>query len=650
MSKHIIELKELTYSYDNKALALDNVSLTIEKGCVNAIIGGNGAGKSTLFLLLNGVLKADSGKIIYDGLEVEHNKKTIAELRKNIGIVFQDPNDQVFSATVYDDIAFGLVNLGHSESVIKAKVDEVANLLSISHLLDNYSHALSFGQKKRVALAGVLVMEPKVIILDEPTAGLDPAGIKEMLQVLNIIKEKYDVTVILSTHDIDLIPLYCDYAHVFSGGKVIMHGKPSDIFAQAKQLRDCRLRLPRITHLFEILRERDNMSFGSNISTISQARKAVKDVAQTATVFKSGKMLKYGYTTGTCATAATYAGVRYLLTNEKLDIVNIKTPSGKNFDIEVLDYVVTDKDVTCSVRKDSGDDPDVTHGMTITATVNLTDSDYTIEGGKGVGRVTRKGLACDVGMPAINPVPRAMIISAMKEVSEQYNYNKGVHSVISAIGGEDIARRTFNPRLGIVDGLSILGTTGVVEPMSEKALVDSIRREIDVRHAENPKTLLLCIGNYGKEFVQNKLGLDISQGVKCSNFIGEALEYAAYKNIDEILLVGHIGKLVKIAGGIMNTHSRMADCRAEIFSAHACLNGADKSVVESIMNAITTEEIDEILINNSLNDKVYKDIIEKIIFHMNIRIKSHVVVFTNKHGGVYMSDGVEEIANKLRGI
>lgn len=272
---NILELQNLNFAYDDK-VALQNINLEFEQGQTIAVLGSNGAGKSTLFLMLNGVLQPDSGKILFDGQVVQNCKADLHKLRANVGIVFQNPDDQVFSSNVGKDIAFGLLNQGIMPEVAGQKVAAIAEQLKITHLLDKPTHALSFGQKKIVAIAGILVMRPKVIVLDEPTAGLDPRGVSEVLELLNTIKHQLGMTVILSTHEIDLVPLYCERALVLHEGCAVFSGTTVELFAQPERLRSFGLRLPRIAHLMELLHDKDNLKVDKQAATISQARQTIK--------------------------------------------------------------------------------------------------------------------------------------------------------------------------------------------------------------------------------------------------------------------------------------------------------------------------------------------------------------------------------------
>lgn len=280
---NIIEVKNLSFCYEDEEFALDNISLQIKKGRTTAVLGGNGSGKSTLFLNLNGVLKPKSGEVIFNGKEISYNKKDLLQLRKNIGIVFQDPDDQLFSSDVKKDISFGLVNQGFSLEEVNKRIEFVVQKTGIESILNKPTHALSFGQKKRVAIAGVLAMQPDVIILDEPTAGLDPSGVSEILNLLNEIKQTMGVTIIISTHEIDLVPLYCDDVLVLDKGKIVFDGTTQELLINSKILREHNLRLPRISHLMEVLHDKDKLDVDKFSATISQARKSLKKLFQALT-------------------------------------------------------------------------------------------------------------------------------------------------------------------------------------------------------------------------------------------------------------------------------------------------------------------------------------------------------------------------------
>ena len=275
-----IETKELCYAYEDGTTALDHITLSAGRGSITGILGANGAGKSTLFLNLNGVFTPKSGQVLLDGQPVKYDRKGLAALRRRVGIVFQDPDDQLFSADVYRDVSFGGVNLGLEPKEVRRRVEEALERTGTSALRDRPTHALSYGQKKRVAIAGVLVMEPSVMILDEPTAGLDPQGVSDIMHLLTELRDGLGMTILIATHDMDIVPLYCDYAYLLSGGRVILEGRPEELFAQPEELRKNHLRLPRIAHLMEILRERDGLDTTPTAATISAARREINRLLQ----------------------------------------------------------------------------------------------------------------------------------------------------------------------------------------------------------------------------------------------------------------------------------------------------------------------------------------------------------------------------------
>ncbi len=284
---NIIQTNNLSYSYDNEKMALDKVSIKIKKGSVTAFIGGNGSGKSTLFLNLNGVLKPKSGEVYYYGKKITYSKAEQKELRKKIGIVFQDPNDQLFSEDVFSDITFGPLNLGMPEDKIKIVVDKIIEKLNIGHFKNKPIHALSFGEKKRVAIAGVLAMEPEILILDELTAGLDPSGVSDTLKLMLKLKNENNLTILLSTHDMDIVALYCDYVYVLNNGRVVLEGTFRNLVEKAKEIRMYSLRLPRLAHLMEILTKKDKIPVDCTAATISEVRQCIKVLLQKTKFIRS---------------------------------------------------------------------------------------------------------------------------------------------------------------------------------------------------------------------------------------------------------------------------------------------------------------------------------------------------------------------------
>lgn len=368
--------------------------------------------------------------------------------------------------------------------------------------------------------------------------------------------------------------------------------------------------------------------------------------------YHGGQALRRGWTTGTCAAAAAEAAALLLLTGRAPVELRLETPGGLTFTLPVEQPHIDGDAAVCTVRKDAGDDPDITNGVGISATVCRAEPGVAIDGGAGVGRVTRPGLAMPVGAAAINPGPRAQITAALGRAARACGYTGGFSVIISAENGEELARQTYNEHLGVVGGLSILGTSGIVEPMSEKALVDTILLELDSLYAGGQRTAFLCPGNYGADFARDTLGLDLEKAVKCSNFIGEALDHAVFRGFQDILLVGHAGKLVKLAAGVMNTHSSVADGRQEIFTAHAALCGAGRDTLEGLMQSISVDACIELLDRENLREPVLARIESEIEKRLALRLRGrgHVefILFTAKYGILAQSPGAMALCERLR--
>lgn len=321
-------------------------------------------------------------------------------------------------------------------------------------------------------------------------------------------------------------------------------------------------------------------------------------------VYIDGKKYKRGYTTGSCATAAAKAASYMLLTKLPIEVINIDTPKGIPLNLKVENINIQDDYVECSIRKDGGDDIDATHNMHIYARAEFIDSkEIIITGGNGVGRVTKKGLGIEIGESAINKTPRNMINNEVRKVIGE---DKGVKITIFAPEGELIAKKTFNPRLGIVGGISIIGTTGIVEPMSDEGWKKSLSIELEMKKAQGMDKIILVPGNHGEMFIKETLGIDIKYIVRTSNFIGYMLKEAQRIGFKKILMAGHLGKYVKIAGGIFNTHSKVADARNEILLANLALMNAPFKLIKKVNECLTTEEFIEII--NSKEYEGYKEI------------------------------------------
>ncbi|KPI47024.1 cobalt-precorrin-6A synthase [Clostridioides difficile] len=354
-------------------------------------------------------------------------------------------------------------------------------------------------------------------------------------------------------------------------------------------------------------------------------------------VYIDGKKYRRGYTTGSCATGASKAAVYMLITKNKIDTINIDTPKGIPLSLKVDNVNISDTFVECSIKKDGGDDIDATHTMDIYARAEIvskndknkeyltlkdidslsTNSECQSElykfirvyGGIGIGVVTKKGLSVDVGKPAINPTPLKMINHEIRKLIEDnfesiLGNNKVLKITIFAPQGETIAKKTFNPRLGIVGGISIIGTTGIVEPMSDEGWKKSLSIELQMKKEQGLDKIILVPGNHGEQFIREKLNLDIKYVVRASNFVGYMIKEAQRIGYKKILMAGHIGKFIKVSAGIFNTHSKVADARSEILVANLALMGATYEFLNKINQCLTAEEAVE-LINNSEYRQVY---------------------------------------------
>ncbi len=365
--------------------------------------------------------------------------------------------------------------------------------------------------------------------------------------------------------------------------------------------------------------------------------------------------MRNGFTTGSCAAAASKAAVYMLFTGKEKKSITIDTPKGISYNAEILDIKMSEKEVSCAVKKDSGDDPDVTNGALIYSTVsfveNAGESKVIIEGGKGVGKVTKPGLDRPVGDAAINTVPRQMIEKEVLDVLNLLDIKDTVKVVISVPEGEDIAKKTFNPKLGIEGGISIIGTSGIVEPMSTQAILDTIKIELKQRIELGFDYVAISPGNYGLDFMRDTYGYDLDRSVKCSNFIGQTVDMAVELGFKDVLFVGHIGKLIKVAGGIMNTHSKEADCRMEIITALGIKHNVPMEILEKILGCVTTEEAGKLLKECGKCDEVFEDAAKRVCANLDKRaqgkIKFESVLFSKELGELAKSDCAAEFIERL---
>lgn len=373
----------------------------------------------------------------------------------------------------------------------------------------------------------------------------------------------------------------------------------------------------------------------------------------------SKKELRKGFTTGSCGAAAAKAALYMLLTGSVKDEIEIITPGGAVFRTEVKDIFREGNRVRCAVVKDGGDDPDVTTGLHVTAEVRAEERDdgpleIRIEGGPGVGRVTLPGLDQPVGNAAINRVPRQMIEKELSEVADLLDFRGRIRVILSVPGGEAAAERTFNPRLGIEGGISILGTTGIVEPMSTRAILDTIRVELNQRKAMGDRIAAVSPGNYGLNFMKETYGYDLNRSVKCSNYVGDTVDMVREMDFRGMLLTGHIGKLIKVSGGIMNTHSKEGDARMELLAAGVIRAGGSMDTLRGILNCRVTEEALGIIQAESpaLLRRSMESVMDRILYYLRKRAGEELpvecILYSNEFGLLAASPGAMDMLEELR--
>ncbi len=273
---NIMETKNLYFAYPDGTPALQNINLLVKRGEFLGILGSNGSGKTTLLKILNGLMKPTQGEVCLEGENIKSIHKDM--LFRRVCTCFQNPDDQLFSSTVGEDIAFGPANMGLDKEEIKRRIDYALNAVEMPEFFDRPIHNLSFGEKKRICLAGVLAMGPEVMLLDESTSCLDPMGVNSIMQLLKKLNKEKGITMVMATHSVDLVPLFIDRVVILNKGKIILDGKPEEVFSETQIIRDAKLRLPRIGHLFEILRKNDGFNFSGLPLTIGEAREEIKNI------------------------------------------------------------------------------------------------------------------------------------------------------------------------------------------------------------------------------------------------------------------------------------------------------------------------------------------------------------------------------------
>lgn len=632
-----LNAQRLKVGYGN-AVVVDGATFDVPEGSICTLVGPNGAGKSTMLKTIARQLDPLGGTVIVRGRDL----RTIgaAEFARTAAILTTE-RTQAELMTASDVVAMGRYphtgRLGLLQADDHRAVAHALDLVGLSRLADKRFARLSDGQKQRVMIARALCQEPRILVLDEPTSFLDIRHKLAFVRLARRLAHEEGVTIVMTLHELELAQHASDLLVCVASGRIDRVGTPDEVFSGGY-----------IRRLYGVDDDAfDEVYPGLDAGTATPSSSPLP--AKDANVRSGRRQLRRGITTGTCAALATSGATRLLLSGEAPRRLGLVTPQGTPVEVCPAFARLADDGATCGVRKDAGDDPDVTDGVIVVATVRRrSDGLVTIDGGEGVGRVTRPGLDQPVGAAAINRVPRQMIAEQARLAAHEHAYEGGLDVTISIPEGEAIARRTFNPQLGVVGGLSVLGTSGIEEPMSEQALVQTI--EVSLRQAREmgSERLILLPGNYAEEFVRERLcGLDDVPQIKYSNYLGEAIDAASGLGFSDVLVVGHMGKLVKVAGAIMNTHSHVADCRLEIVCAHAATCGASRDLCSAIMEAATTDAALDLLQEEGLVNKVMESLLCAMQRHLDTRAadgpRIGAVVFSNRHGTLGATSAAREI-------
>ena len=634
MKEFLCETRDLAIGYGKTPLA-ENIALGAKSGQILTLIGPNGAGKSTLLKTLAGQLSPLGGTVLLDGQDL--TAYTGPDRARKLALMLPHTRRTELT-TCFEFAAAGRIpytgRLGILSPADRQAVQHALEVAGAAHLADRDFNCISDGQRQRVLLARAICQQPQVLLLDEPTSFLDIKGKIELLTILQKLAHEDGLAVIVSLHELDMAQKVSDAVVCVFPDHVSGVLTADEAFAPEN-----------IRALYRLSEEQYTALFGA----------AKPDKPKFEHYVRSGqKLLRCGYTTGTCAALGAAGAARLLLTGRTPDSVVLRTPKGLVVEVAPLFCRLTAAGAECAIEKDGGDDVDVTTGLAIVATVELRPEspDICIDGGVGVGRVTKPGLDQPVGAAAINHVPRQMITDALRREAASADYHGGFAVTLSIPEGEAVAKRTFNPHIGVTGGLSILGTSGIVEPMSQQAILDTIQLEINqaVLRARSPKRLILAPGNYGLDYLHETYpDFAVIPVVKTSNFIGDTLDMAASAGFEEVLLVGHVGKLVKVAGGIMNTHSHTADCRTELFCTHAALCGAGRDTCAALYDAATTDACLDILDAAGLRAPVLESLLQAIQLHLDRRaadaFRVGAVLFSNQHGPLGLTPTAKELLN-----
>ena len=626
--KFYCRAEDLAIGYGKTPL-MEHIGLGVGKGTILTLIGPNGAGKSTLLKTLAAQLAPQGGAVLLDGKDLADYSGP-ERARKMALMVPHTRRTEL--TTCFEMASAGRYpytgRLGVLSAEDKRQVYAALALVGAEALAGRDFNRISDGQRQRVLLARAICQQPELILLDEPTSFLDIKGKAELLAILKSLARDKKMAVILSLHELELAQKVSDKVVCVSAAGVSDVMTPEKAFAREN-----------ICKIYALTDEQYAFLYGEE-KTPEEKRPLFEHYVRSGQ-----KLLRCGYTTGTCAALGAAGAARLLLTGRTPETVALRTPKGIVVEVEPIFCRRSGEGAECAIRKDGGDDVDVTTGLPVIAGVTLRPElagEVRIHGGEGVGRVTKPGLDQPVGEAAINHVPRQMIAEALEREAENAAYTGGFAVTISVEGGAETAKRTFNPHIGVEGGLSILGTSGIVEPMSQQAILDTIQLEMNqaalrAKNAPGPRRLVLAPGNYGLDYLASALPqFERFPVVKTSNFIGDTLDMAATAKFEEVLLVGHVGKLCKLAAGVMNTHSHTADGRAEVFCAHAALCGAAHEVCAALMDAATTDACLDILDGAQLRAPVLESILAAIQMHLDRRaggaFRVGAVLFSNQHG------------------
>ena len=347
---------------------------------------------------------------------------------------------------------------------------------------------------------------------------------------------------------------------------------------------------------------------------------------------KSKGKLRTGFTTGTCATAASKAGILAIINQQSLNNVDVILPKRDKINIQINSCNFSKDNAQCSVIKDGGDDPDVTHGAEIFVDISLTDKIGSIEidGGKGVGRVTKPGLGLEIGTAAINPTPKKMILENIQEVGEEVLGKNGIKIVVSVPTGEELAKKTDNPRIGILDGISILGTSGIVIPYSTASFAAAIRQQIDVVSSMNDEEVVLTTGGRSEDFAREIIRLPDHSFIQMGDFSGYTIQQCAKKSLKKAYVAGFIGKLAKMAAGVKQTHVKGGKVDMKFLSELAKRCNANSETIRKILGANTARNVQEIVIEDSVDgffDEITKETCNQMRQHSEEKIPVEVILF-----------------------